>query len=62
MMMTDTDEERKEALVKQRAAMSEEEDRSRRYQQFLRMSRTENFVDFNALEAFYRAGEEWVWL
>ena len=56
MMVTDKDQERKDALVKQRAAMSEEEDRSRRYQQFLRMSRTESFGEFNALEAFYRAG------
>ncbi len=56
MMVTDKDNERKESLVKQRAAMTEEEDRSRRYQQFLRMSRTESFSEFNNLEVLYRAG------
>ena len=58
MMVTDKDQERKDSLMKQRASMSEEEDRSRRYQQFLRMSRTETFTEFNNLEALYRAGNE----
>jgi hypothetical protein len=56
MMTTSKDTERKEALSKQRAAMTEEEERARRYQQFLRMSRTENFSDLTATGAFYRAG------
>ena len=56
MMVTDKDSERKDALAKHRAAMSEEEERLRRYQQFLRMSRTENFADLSDLGAFYRAG------
>ena len=57
MMTTNKDSERKEALMRDRAALSEEEERARRYQQYLRMSRTENFTDLTALGAFFRAGE-----
>ena len=57
MMTTNKDSERKEALMRDREALSEEEGRARRYQQYLRMSRTENFTDLTALGAFFRAGE-----
>ena len=56
MMTTNKDSERKEALMRDRAALSEEEERARRYQQYLRMSRSENFTDLTALGAFFRAG------
>lgn len=56
MMTSSKDNERKEALIKHKASMTEEEERARRYQQFLMMSRTENFTDLTATGAFYRAG------
>lgn len=56
MMTSNKDNERKEALVKQKASMTEEEERASRYQQFLRMSRSEVFSDLTSTGAFYRAG------
>ena len=56
MMTSNKDNERKEALIKHKAAMSEEEERARRYQHYLLMSRSENFSDLTATGAFFRAG------
>ena len=59
MMTTNKDSERKEAIVKQKASMTEEQERLERYQNFLRMARTEVFTDLTGTGAFYRAGKDY---
>lgn len=59
MMTGNKDSERKEAISKQKASMSEEQERAERYQNFLRMARTEVFTDLTATGSFYRAGMDY---
>ncbi|XP_064404084.1 protein GDAP2 homolog [Halichondria panicea] len=58
-MSSDHDQERREHISRTRLP-SAEEAKLRRYQNFLRASRTENFSDLAGLGAFYKAGTDYL--